>query len=77
MSSVQVARGGAGTDYGYQTWVHTFAGHDGFYAYGFGNQYIFVIPDLELVITFTAPDMDENRFGDYRQFVNDIVSSCG
>ncbi len=77
MSSVQVARGGAGTDYGYQTWVHTFAGHDGFYAYGFGNQYIFVIPDLELVITFTAPDMDENRFGVYRQLVNDIVSSCG
>lgn len=35
--------------YGYQWYIKSFGGYDAFYAAGFGGQYIFVVPGLELV----------------------------
>jgi CubicO group peptidase (beta-lactamase class C family) len=39
-----------GVGYGYQWWLHDF----GFAAHGRGGQYIFVMPDLDLVVVFTG-----------------------
>ena len=44
--------------YGYGWFIDRFAGHDGFYGWGYGGQMIYVIPDLELTVAITS---DENQ----------------
>lgn len=59
--------------YGYLWWVHDIGGHDTCFAWGYGGQYIFVVPDMDLVIVTTAsPDVSEERRG-HRQQVFDIL----
>jgi CubicO group peptidase (beta-lactamase class C family) len=60
--------------YGYGWWVHDLAGHDTCFAWGYGGQYAFVVPDLDLVIVSTAsPDVSEERRGHRRQLF-DIIT---
>ena len=40
--------------YGYGWWLRTLAGHRTYYAWGYGGQFIFVIPDLDSVIVATS-----------------------
>ena len=62
-----------GEGYGYGWWIGTFAGHEACYAWGFGGQYIFVMPKLELVIVVTSsPNEGEDR-RQQRGVVFDIV----
>lgn len=42
--------GTGGTPYGYQWWVTDASGYDAFFALGFGGQYIYVVPDLDLIV---------------------------
>ena len=52
-----VARGRSpisGQAYGYGWWMRDLGGHEAYYAWGFGGQYIFVIPDLDLVVVTTS-----------------------
>ena len=59
--------------YGYLWWVYNIGGHETCFAWGYGGQYIFVVPDLDLVIVTTAsPDVSEERRG-HRQRVFDIL----
>ncbi len=54
--------------YGYGWWVHDLAGHATCFAWGYGGQYAFVVPDLDLVIVSTAsPDVGEERRGHRRE----------
>jgi CubicO group peptidase (beta-lactamase class C family) len=54
--------------YGYGWWVHDIGGHETCFAWGYGGQYAFVVPDLELVIVTTAsPDVSDERRGHRRQ----------
>ncbi len=54
--------------YGYGWWVSEVGGHDTCFAWGYGGQYVFVVPDLDLVIVTTAsPDVSEERRGHRRQ----------
>ena len=39
-----------GTPYGYQWWVTDASGYDAFFALGFGGQYIYVVPALDLIV---------------------------
>jgi CubicO group peptidase (beta-lactamase class C family) len=59
--------------YGYGWWARELAGEDVRYAWGFGGQYIFVVPKLDLVVvTTSASTVDESRRR-HRRTVFDIV----
>jgi CubicO group peptidase (beta-lactamase class C family) len=59
--------------YGYGWWIRDLAGHRSFYAWGFGGQYIFIVPELELVVVTTSSStIGEDRRG-HRQSVYEIV----
>ena len=63
-----------GRQYGYGWWVHEIDGYDTCFAWGYGGQYVFVLPALDLVIVTTAsPDVSEERRGHRRQ-VFEILS---
>jgi len=40
--------------YGYMWWIANIAGHDAFYAKGYGGQYLIVIPDADFVVLCTS-----------------------
>jgi CubicO group peptidase (beta-lactamase class C family) len=40
--------------YGYGWWMREFAGEPAYFAWGFGGQYVFIIPRLQLVVVTTS-----------------------
>ena len=46
--------GSIGVPYGYQWWVTEATGYAAFFALGFGGQYVYVVPDLDLVVVVAA-----------------------
>ena len=59
--------------YGYGWWARELAGQDVRYAWGFGGQYIFVVPKLDLVVVTTSSStVDESRRS-HRRTVFDII----
>lgn len=47
-------------DYGYLWWHTTFAGRSTWFAWGYGGQFLFVVPELEAVVVMTCdPDTRE------------------
>jgi len=52
----------SGDEYGYGWWLREMGGRDAYYAWGFGGQYIFVVPDLDMVVvTTSAATVAEDR----------------
>ena len=52
----------SGQMYGYGWWIRDMGRHRGYYAWGFGGQYIIVVPDLDLVVVSTSsPAVAEDR----------------
>lgn len=49
--------------FGYCWWTRELAGHPVHYAWGYGGQFIFVVPDLEMVVVTTSTSRPENRGG--------------
>ena len=43
-----------GNGYGYGWWMRNLAGHVVYYAWGYGGQFIFLVPDLQLVVVTTS-----------------------
>ena len=43
-----------GRFYGYGWWIRQLAGHATFYAWGYGGQFVFLVPDLALVVVTTS-----------------------
>ena len=41
-------------NYGYLWWIEQVRGFHAFFAAGFGGKYIYVIPDLDLIVVTTA-----------------------
>ena len=59
--------------YGYGWWARELADQDVRYAWGFGGQYIFIVPKLDLVVvTTSSASADESRRS-HRRTVFDIV----
>jgi CubicO group peptidase (beta-lactamase class C family) len=52
----------SGQLYGYGWWMRDLGRHRAYYAWGFGGQYIFVVPELDLVVvTTSSPSVAEDR----------------
>jgi CubicO group peptidase (beta-lactamase class C family) len=58
---VYTRSGWSDNDYGYGWWIRTARGHKVYYAWGYGGQFIFVVPDLELVVVTTSAANVANR----------------
>jgi len=65
-------------NYGYQWWVRTFGEqkYESYFAQGHGNQFIFVVPKINLIVTFTSNYNDNSKSSMYWQYVNNIVNAC-
>jgi CubicO group peptidase (beta-lactamase class C family) len=67
----------SGQQYGYGWWIRDMAGHSSYFAWGFGGQYIILVPDLELVVvTTSASTVAEDRRSHRRtlfELVEDLV----
>jgi CubicO group peptidase (beta-lactamase class C family) len=63
----------SGRHYGYGWWIRQMAECDVYYAWGFGGQYMMVVPELDLVIVSTsaATTTDDRRA--HRRTVEDII----
>lgn len=60
-------------EYGYGWWIRELGGHRTYYAWGFGGQYIFVVPDLELVVVTTSSATVAEDRRSHRRNVFDLV----
>ena len=69
--------GWSGQQYGYGWWMRDLGEHRAYYAWGFGGQYIFVVPDVHLVVvTTSSPTVAEDRRSHRRtvfEMVEDLV----
>jgi CubicO group peptidase (beta-lactamase class C family) len=67
--------------YGYFWWTKTFTVNektiDSYYAWGYGGQYIFVVPSLQLVVAMTASNwiMDEKKYA-FEMMEQFILPAC-
>lgn len=63
----------SGREYGYGWWIREMAGRKACYAWGFGGQFIVLIPSLDLVVVSTsAATVSEDR-RDHRRTVDEII----
>ena len=59
--------------YGYGWWIRDLGGRQAYFAWGFGGQYIFVLPEIDLVIvTTSSPDVGEERRS-HRRTVMEVI----
>jgi CubicO group peptidase (beta-lactamase class C family) len=63
----------SGQEYGYGWWIRDLAGHRAYYAWGFGGQYVFVVPDLDLVVVTTSSSAVAEDRRSHRRNVFDLV----
>jgi CubicO group peptidase (beta-lactamase class C family) len=59
--------------YGYGWWARELAGQDVRFAWGFGGQYIFIVPKLDLVVVTTSSSTADEDRRSHRRTVYDIV----
>ena len=59
--------------YGYGWWVRDLDGHDAFYAWGYGGQFIYVVPDLRLVTVMTSSPIPGQGLRAHRQSLYDLM----
>ena len=59
--------------YGYGWWMRELAGQQVFYAWGFGGQYIFVVPSLQLVVVTTSSTAVGEERRAHRRTILDLV----
>lgn len=67
----------SGEQYGYNWFIRDMAGYDCFYAWGYGGQMLYVLPDLELTVVITSDtDRPSGRSGykdDLHALIEDLV----
>jgi CubicO group peptidase (beta-lactamase class C family) len=62
-----------GNRYGYGWWIRDARGHDVIYAWGYGGQFIFVVPSLELVVVTTSDPNARTREPDHLDAIYSIL----
>jgi CubicO group peptidase (beta-lactamase class C family) len=67
------SRWGNDREYGYGWWIRALGDRNTYYAWGYGGQFIFVVPDLALVVVTTSrADVSRER-RDHNDAIYDIV----
>lgn len=64
-----------GPEYGYQIWIGSSQGHKHIFAMGWGGQFIFIVPDHNLVVTATCwtSDLDWQEAGQHWTSIIKII----
>ena len=60
-------------EYGYGWWVYDIDGLETCFAWGYGGQYVFIVPDLELTIVATSDPAPRAGRRDYRSLLIDSI----
>ncbi|MEX0780876.1 MAG: serine hydrolase [Balneolales bacterium] len=60
-------------DYGYYWYVYTFANQNVYFAWGYGGQFIYVIPELDSVIVFTSSTDLRPRGGGHLENIQELL----
>ncbi|MDR8393687.1 beta-lactamase family protein [Aliifodinibius sp. S!AR15-10] len=60
-------------DYGYMWWNRMVAGRKVYFAWGFGGQYIFIIPELDSVVVITSSLQNANQSRSYKRPVFNLL----
>jgi CubicO group peptidase (beta-lactamase class C family) len=63
----------SGRSYGYGWWIRELADHDVVYAWGYGGQFAFVIPDLRAVVVTTSVSDPGSERRDHLDGIYDLV----
>lgn len=63
----------SGYRYGYGWWLKEARGYDVFFAWGYGGQYVFVVPELALTVAMTSNPAPEARSGDYLDILHALL----
>jgi CubicO group peptidase (beta-lactamase class C family) len=61
-------------EYGYGWWIRELGGRQTFYAWGYGGQFIFVVPSLELVVVTTSVSSVATERREHLEGIYDIVA---
>jgi CubicO group peptidase (beta-lactamase class C family) len=69
------SRWGSDREYGYGFWIREFAGHRSFYAWGYGGQFIFVVPGLDLVVVTTSRSDVSRERRDHLDQIYDLIET--
>jgi CubicO group peptidase (beta-lactamase class C family) len=67
------SRWGSDREYGHGFWIRDFGRYKSFYAWGYGGQFIFVVPDLDLVVVTTSRSDVSRERRDHNDAIYDIV----
>lgn len=62
-------------DYGYMWWNRAVGAYDVFFAWGFGGQYIFMIPELNSVVIVTSFLNNANQRRTYKEPIFDLLEN--
>jgi CubicO group peptidase (beta-lactamase class C family) len=63
----------SGQRYGYGWWMRELAGRQAYFAWGFGGQYIVVVPTLDLVVVTTSASTVAEERRDHRRTLFELV----
>jgi CubicO group peptidase (beta-lactamase class C family) len=63
-----------GHGHGLGWWIREYRGHDVYFAWGHGGQYVFVVPDLELTVVTTSNPLGGRR-GSPTRAIHDLVEN--
>lgn len=65
----------SGDSYGFGWFITRACGHAVYYARGFGGQFIYVVPSLELTLVLTSTTNQRTRVGGYRGALKSLVGN--
>ena len=63
----------SGREYGYGWWMREMAGRQTYYAWGFGGQFIVLVPSLDLVVVSTSAATVTDDRREHRRSVDEII----